>query len=721
MNPLSGHLRQYLVHQITVACDDPTVTCIVITGGPHNFSAGADLTEFASFQNVITSTNNAHEMGDIPSLIDVVNLIERSLKPIVAAVAGTCLGGGLEVALACHYRICTRSAKLGLPEVHVGVIPGAGGTQRLPRLVGLAEATRLILTGTTVSASYALKIKLVDAVVDEPIQLLSRAQAWASWAEVMPPRRLGEQRLTEHPAVVHNILHVASLSLPTNEGSTGQMAALQALKASQFPLHEGMQVESECFMRTLTSRSGMARRHIFFAVRQAQKPYAANIHQDLSSHVLLDKKQQAVQTAVIGAGTMGGGIAYVLLQAGFDVTLVDVHATALEAGVTKLQQLIQQQVQRKRMKPVAAKSMLQRLHSTIQLSDLTSCRLVVEAVVENLPIKQKIFSTLDQLLSPHALLLSNTSTLSIDAMAEAVRPERRFKFAGWHFFSPAHLMKLVEIVRGQVTSPETILLLQALTKRIGKTGVVVGNCDGFCGNRLLRPYSAEMAMVIAEGVATTTSVDNALRSFGMAMGPFEMADLAGGDVGYNIRMERGWVRVSETDPVPPNRPTRYTELADVLVAKYGRLGQKVGKGWYDYDPSIGKGRTPLPSPEVEAIVEQYSGKTGRPKLTQQEIIERVLFPLVNEGFKCIEEGIVQRPSDIDVVYVYGYGWPVWRGGPMYWADHEVGLSYLLQTLQRLSREFPDTDHYQPSKLLETCVRWGTTVEDHHQKQTRSKL
>lgn len=717
LNPLSAQLRQYLVQRITTAATDPLVTCLVLYGGPHNFSAGADLTEFSHIESVVTSTDNAIETG-VPSLIDVVNMIEQCSKPVVAAIAGSCLGGGLEVALACHYRICTSSAKLGLPEVHVGAIPGAGGTQRLPRAVGLAEATRMIMVGTHVSARHALKINLVDHVEENTAELLTKAQAWASWAEVMPIRRLGQQRPKEHPAVAHNILHVASLSLPKNEGAAGQKAALQALGASQLALREGMAVESECFIRTVTSKAGVARRHVFFAVRQAQKPYSRIPWEQ--SHVLLDKKK-TVQTAVIGAGTMGGGIALVLLRAGFDVTLVDINNQALQAGLTKLRQLVDQQVKRKRMKTHAAKSILQRLHSTVQLSDLSHCQLVVEAVVENLPIKRKIFQTLDQILPSDSLLLSNTSTLSIDAMAIALRPERRARFAGWHFFSPAHVMKLVEIVTGQATSPETVLLMQVLTKRIGKTGVVVRNCDGFCGNRLLRPYSAEMAMVVSEGVATISSVDHALRKFGMALGPFEMSDLAGGDVGYNIRKERGWVRLSDTDPKPHNRPARYTELGDDMIAKYGRLGQKVGKGWYDYDPSIGKGRTPLPSPEVDAIVGQYVKKNGRPILTPEQIVERLLFPLVNEGYKCLEEGIVQRPSDIDVVYAYGYGWPVWRGGPMYWADHEVGLPHLWETLQRLFREFPETEHYRPSKLLETCVRLGTTVEDYCQNQVRSKL
>ena len=717
LNPLSARVRQYLVDQIHAAVADPNVTSLLLTGGPQHFSAGADLTEFAQFQ-----TMTASKTTTVPSLIDVVNLIENCPKPVVAAIAGTCLGGGLEVALACHYRICTANAKLGLPEVHVGVIPGAGGTQRLPRLIGLAAATRLILTGAPVQATAALKLKLVDEVVvvpEDATQLLHKAQAWASWAAVMPMRRLGQVPLSEHPAVAHVILTTAALALPKHAGSAGPEAALEALRASTLPLAQGMAVEKECFLRTLVSPPGKARRYNFFAVRQAAKPYA-NVEWD-QSHALLEK-QQVVPTAIIGAGTMGGGIALVLLQAGYAVTLVDVNEAFLQKGVEKLQDIIKTQVKRKRMKPAVAQAMLQRLKTTTRLEDLANCQLVVEAVVENLPVKQNIFRTLDQITSPNALLLSNTSTLSIDAMASAVSPARRARFAGWHFFSPAHLMKLVEIVVGQDTAPETVRLMQAITKRVGKTGVVVGNCDGFCGNRLLKPYSAEMLLTVAEGVTTIPQVDKAIRQFGMAMGPFEMADLAGNDVGYNIRKERGWVRLSETDPIPPNRPVRYSEIGDILVAQYGRTGQKAGKGWYDYDPEIGNGRTPLKSPEVDNVLSMYIQPSGQAQLTPHEIIERLLYPLVNEGFKCLEEKIVQRPSDIDVVYVYGYGWPVWRGGPMYWADHEVGLSNLLQALERLSRQFPGTEHYEPSHLLQTCVRRGVTVEAYYQQQqTRSKL
>jgi 3-hydroxyacyl-CoA dehydrogenase len=499
-------------------------------------------------------------------------------------------------------------------------------------------------------------------------------------------------------------------------------------------LQDGLKVEEECFLEALTSPAGMAQRHVFFAVRQAQKPVYKNEAADVKNHVLLQKQPPSsstviVQTAVIGAGTMGCGIAMVLLKAGFAVTLVDVAPSALDKGMKMIHQTLARKSKQGGNKATTTllAALQNNLHCTTKLDDLSHCQLVVEAVVEKLHIKQSIFATLDRVTPPDAILLSNTSTLDIDAMARALSSHaRRANFAGWHFFSPAHVMQLVEIVVGTDTSPHTVALLQALSKKVGKIAVVVGNCDGFCGNRLLRPYSLEMVSVLTEGAARIDQIDAAVsEDLGMALGPFAMADLAGNDIGYSIRVERQWARggsrdgggKSSTTNTPINRPARYSELADVMVTDYRRLGQKTGKGWYDYDPTIGKGRTPLPSAEMQSLVERYITvpPAVRARLSSQEIIQRIIFPLVNEGFKCLEEGIVQRPSDIDVVYIYGYGWPAWRGGPMYWADHDVGLPRLLQVLRMLSRQFPDTPHYVPSRLLEDCVARQLTVEEYYRQ------
>lgn len=691
LNPLGATIRCYLLEQMAAAQRDPNVTSIVLTGGDFNFSAGADLTEFSSFADASNS----------PSLVDVVTAIEASEKPVVAAIAGHCLGGGLELALSCHYRVAHPNSKLGLPEVQVGVIPGAGGTQRLPRLVGLQGACQMILTGKPVNAQKALKLKLVDAVSDH---VLETAKQWALQAETMPIRRVGQIQPKESAPEAHVTLHAATLQFP-RQGSDGLHAAVEAMRAvyTTPSLESGMKVEAEQFIQTLLSEQGQALRHVFFALRSAQKPV-----QPPPKHILLTDK---VPVAVIGAGTMGSGIALVLLQTGqYKVYLVDVNENALQKGAQLIQQILKTNTARGKMSASQEQELLANLHTTQTYEDLRNCQLVVEAAIENLEIKRKIFHQLSKVLPSTAILVSNTSTLDIDKMAAAVDCPQRF--AGWHFFSPAHVMKLVEIVVGKQTSTETVALLQALTKRIGKIGVVVGNCDGFCGNRMLKPYSAETVLLITESKNSIADVDNAFLRFGMALGPFQMSDLAGNDVGYNIRKERGWVRTGNT---VANRPDRYTELADDMVAKHGRLGQKSLKGWYDYNPALGKGRKGLHSPEMERMVQKYRAK-GATSTTYNEMIEHVLFPLVNEGFKCLEEGIARSPSDIDIVYLFGYGFPAWRGGPMYWADHEVTLPILLSTLQSLHRKHPRTDHFVPSKLLERCVELQITVEEYYKRK-----
>ena len=590
----------------------------------------------------------------------------------------------------------------------------------MPRLIGLQNALQLILTGATVPAKRARQLGLVDEIIitttdtsksNDDTALTRAAIQWARWAETLPLRRVSQLPIRESLPQAHVMMQMAQLSLP-KQGSDGMMAALTAIRACvncQSDFEQGMQVETQQFLQTLTSSQGRARRHAFFAVRTAQK-METNSNTPTGSHPLLQKDVSKIHTAVIGAGTMGAGIALVLLQTGFQVTLVDVQEQALARGMSFLHKTLETYQKRGKLHLTKAKDMKQRLHSTMYLQDLSKTKLVVEAVVEKMQIKQNIFKTLKQ-VAPSALLVSNTSTLDIDAMGAA---------AGWHFFSPAHVMKLVEIVHGKHTQPETVAVLQVLTKRIGKIGVVVGNCDGFCGNRMLKPYQAETTMLLVEPQSqkkppTIQQIDVALLNFGMALGPFQLSDLAGNDVGYNIRKERGWVRLQENDPEPNNRPSRYTELPDVMVAQFGRNGQKSGKGWYDYNPNIGQGRKGLVSKEMDDLLVQFSSPiahASRMEMSDEEIIERVLFPLVNEGFKCLEEGIARRPSDIDVIYLYGYGFPAWRGGPMYWAENEIGLQRLLQTLQQLSNQFPSTEHFVPSKLLQTCVQRGLTVEDY---------
>jgi 3-hydroxyacyl-CoA dehydrogenase len=600
LNPLGRKLRQLLLHNLDQAERDDTVTSVIITGGGKNFSAGADLTEFGSLSTttaaIAGTSNGGGGDDDEPSfsLINVVERIENCSKPVVAAMSGVALGGGLEVALACHYRIAEATSQCGLPEVHVGVIPGAGGTQRLPRLIGVSAALDMILTGKTIPAKKALQLGLLDHLCtttnttgdsssNSSSILMQEAQKWASWAEVMPlaGRRVGHKRIKESPIQLKQIFQYAALQLPApSMGGQGMHAALKAVQACDKPLEHGRQVELDLFLQTLVGGQGKARRHGFFAIRMAQKPLPRN--QPPKHHALLAKSYQQNKAAVIGAGLMGSGIALVLLQAGFQtVYLVDVYQASLDKGVAFLQGTIQSYVKRGRMSATKAAQLQAALVPTQRMQDLSSCGLVVEAVIENLAIKQKIFSALDDILPPDAILLSNTSTLSIDAMASALSPNRRANFAGWHFFSPAHVMKLVEIVVGQETSPATVGILQHLTKRIQKIGVVVGNCDGFVGNRMLIPYGAETNFLLEEGVATITSIDRSFLKFGIALGPFQMGDLAGLDINYNIRKERGYINPDGTPG--PNRPERYTEIGDAMVRDLKRLGQKSGKvsAWMD--------------------------------------------------------------------------------------------------------------------------------------------
>lgn len=571
LNPLGASVRDYLWRELQMAKDSPQVSSIVLTGGVQNFSAGADISEF---------DGPPPAPGSL-TLIDIVEAIENFPKPIVAAIAGNALGGGLEVALSCHYRICTSNASMGLPEVTVGVVPGAGGTQRLPRLLGLQKALEVILTAKPMNGSQAAKLGLADAAVDAPSKLLGTAQKWAKQAESksLDDRRVSHRRVPD-ALFAQQIEQQARKMLPKPErGGFVHHCALTAVMASATkPFKEGKQVEMEQYLRAVQSNQGKAHRHVFFAVRKAQKPVLAAPDSFVRDHPLLKRDIADVRVAVIGAGTMGAMIALVLLQTGFQVTLVDVAKPALENGIQKIQSVIQSYTAKKRLSQSKANYLAARLSSTQRLEDLTNVQLVVEAAVERMNVKKSIFKTLNQVTPIHCILLSNTSTLDIDQMASVLSTQRRQSFAGWHFFSPAHVMKLVEIVRGKETSLSSISLLQALTKRIKKLGVVVGNCDGFCGNRMVRPYGREAAMVLAEGGATTPQqVDRALSKFGMALGVFAMGDLAGNDIEYNIRLELGWVRDPKTKVVGPNRPPRYTELPDDMVAKLGRVGQKAGK------------------------------------------------------------------------------------------------------------------------------------------------
>jgi 3-hydroxyacyl-CoA dehydrogenase/enoyl-CoA hydratase/carnithine racemase len=725
LNPLGHRTLHNLMDRLDLWRLDEGCKCIVLVGRGNHFSAGADLTEFEQQQRLQSSIS-------LPSLIDY---IESYPKPVVAAIQGVALGGGLELAMSCHFRVATSNCQLGLPEVQVGLIPGAGGTQRLPRLVGIEKAIEMILRGTKITGNQALPLGLIDGIVPNSVSvvgesaaatgggqssstLIDHAAQWAHWAcRLTHLPRVKDRTLDE--TSVHAACDASWKRLP-KLGMAASKASLQALRAS--PSWD-IALEQKLFLDMMIHPEGIARRHAFFAVRTAQKPrFSKAFKSSLPSHF-----NSNAPVGVVGAGLMGSGIAYVLLQAGFFVHIVDIDENSLQKGMQFIKKNISKAAKQKKWNQTMIDVFTNRLIPSTNLQDLKHCLLIVEAVLESMSVKHKVFKTLDEFTRRDAILLSNTSTLSIGALASVLLPYRRDKFAGWHFFSPAHMMPLVEIVVGSETSDATTALLQSVTKQIGKIGVIVGNCPGFVGNRMVAPYTGEAALLLAEGVATVQTVDAALSEVhGMAMGPFRMGDLAGNDIGYFIRMEAGLTRDPETNRVGINRGNRrYTELVDDVVTVLGRLGQKAGKGWYDYEASSVTGKmTAVPSAEVTEFCQNYHPQTPTVPLNQlgsQEIIERVLFPLVNEGFKILEENIVQHPSDIDVIYLYGYGWPAWRGGPMFWADNEVGLSYLLEKLQLWYQTYPGSDWFLPSNLLLTCVELGVTVEAYYGKHRKSNL
>jgi len=637
----------------------------------------------------------------------------------------------MELALAAQYRVADHTLKYGLPEVKIGLIPGAGGTQRLPRLCGVRHALDVIVRGRiNGTAKEGLKFGFLDGVVSDNESVLECALRWANWTVALPSMTLESRRLCRKTVPADgegmengDMCDFALNSLPPRDkGGESANACLDAIRAS-FELSsfdEGMETEKNLFNDLLYhSLQGRAYRHIFFAER--------------SSSSSSGRKKGAVNPlakgkgtiGVIGAGTMGRGIAISFLRAGFGpLTLVDVNPKGLKAGVEYIQSILQGEVKKGRIPASKLKGMLSHLKSSTNLSSLADCDLIVEAVFENLKVKRDIFSNLNTLVKKKdALLLSNTSTLDVDAIASSLSPERRGYCAGMHFFSPAHIMKLVEVVRGSDTLPDSLDIIRVVTKRIRKVPVVVGNCDGFVGNRMLHPYTSEATLLLSEyggGNAglQIKEVDAAVgpKYFGMAVGPFVMSDIAGNDIGYNIRREKGILRDPKTGKVGPNRKQlRYTELADEMVEKMGRVGQKAKMGWYNYDPKVGKGRKPLPSPEMQELIDKYSKNSPQQgtKLSQDDIVHRVLFPLVNEGFKILEEGIASDPSDIDIIYLYGYGWPAWRGGPMFWADNYVGLSKILAELDKFYSMHPGSEYFRPSNLLRKCASMGIGVQEYY--------
>ncbi|WP_293391966.1 3-hydroxyacyl-CoA dehydrogenase NAD-binding domain-containing protein [Nevskia sp.] len=670
VNALATAIRAGLVAAIRKAAENPAVKAIVIIGADKTFVAGADIRELG-------------KPLQRPFFPDVLAAIEALTKPVIAALHGNALGGGLELALACHYRVALASVKVGLPEVTLGLLPGAGGTQRLPRLVGPAKALDMILSGKPVDGRAALLLGIVDELAEGTTgaDLLQGAQTFAH--KMLAERRratLVSARQDKVSAVDPALFEdIRSKNAAKWRGQLAQESIVACVEAAcTLPFAEGMAFERERFFALKDSSQCKAMRHVFFAEREASKVPG----------LPADVKARSVRSvAIIGAGTMGGGIAMAFANAGIPVTQIELGAEALANGRAIIENNYATSVARGSMSRDKAAKALTLIKGGTNYADIADCDLVVEAVFESMDIKKAIFRKLDAVMKPGAILATNTSTLDIDEIAAATkRPEA---VIGTHFFSPANVMKLQENVRGAHSSAETIASVMSLAKKIGKIPVLSGNCEGFIGNRMLYNYVRECDFLLEEG-ATPWQVDNALKAFGFPMGVYLMRDLAGLDVSWRVRKGREATR---------DMSERYSPIAD-RICELGRFGQKTGAGYYRYD-----GRTASPDPKIEALIESVSRDQGRTRkpVSDEDIVMRALCALVNEGAKILEEGIASRAGDIDVIYVNGYGFPRYRGGPMFFAEHE-GLATIHAHIQRLYLE--QGQLWKPAPLLARLAKSG---------------
>jgi len=661
VNGLSHAVRIGLARALDRATADPAVAAVVLAGGGRQFSAGADIREFG------TPAATAE-----PTLRQVIAQVEESPKPVIVAIQGSCLGGGLELAMAAHYRIAARDATLGLPEVKLGLIPGAGGTQRLPRLVGPARALDLILGGEPVRAGALAESGLLDRVVSE-----NPVEEAIGFAEAESPAVRRTRDRAVDPAGVAAACEAARGRLASERHPLpAQQRSVEAVAAVSLPFDQGLDVERRAFIALMQSPESKALRHAFLAERAAGKVM------DLPADTPVRPVEQA---AVIGAGTMGAGIAVALLDAGIPVWLLETDEGALTRGRGRIAGIYEAQVQKGRLTPAERDRRLGLLRPTLDYGSLAGADVAIEAVFESLPVKREVFTALDGVMKPGAILATNTSTLDVNAIAQFAR--RPADVLGLHFFSPANVMRLLEVVRGRATAPEVLATALALARRLRKVAVVSGVCDGFIGNRMLDAYVRQAWWLVEEG-AMPWEVDRAIETFGFAMGPFRVGDLVGHDVSQAIRERR---RAERPD-------YRASTLGDELC-RLGRLGQKTGGGWYDYPDGP---RRPVPAPEAEALVERHRTALGiNPRvLDDKEIVDRLVYALVNEGARLLGEGIAARAGDIDVVWFTGYGFPRWRGGPMHYAE-QTGLERVVARMRELgAAAHGDPDFWRPAPLLE---------------------
>jgi 3-hydroxyacyl-CoA dehydrogenase len=672
VNALSHPLRQRLASELARAEADPAVKAVILIGNGEFFSGGADVKEF-----------NTPRMSAEPHLGTLIRLFEHSVKPTVAAVSGTALGGGFELALACHYRVATADAKVGLPEVKIGLIPGSGGSQRLPRAVGLEAAINMIVSGEPVRAAELARTALFDQIIDGDLLSGAKAFARAIVAAGKPPQLLRNLSVSypNHEALLQfarNMVKAKAGPFPA------PLACIDAIEASitASTFDEGVAKEREIFLTLLHGPESRAIRHVFFAERAAAKIA------DVSART---PPRNVASVGVVGAGTMGGGITMNFLNAGLPVTLLEVSQEALEKGIANIRRNYESSVKKKKMSAAEVDSRMALLKPTVSYADLGGADLLIEAVFEDLSVKEKVFRQLDEVARPGAILATNTSTLDVDRIAAYTR--RPADVLGLHFFSPANIMRLLEVVRGKATAKDVLATVMQLAKKIRKLAVVSGVCDGFIGNRMLHRYSAQASFLLEEG-CLPQQVDRAMERFGFAMGPFRVGDLAGNDIGWAIRKRRA----AEGHHIDEGK------IADRLCEQ-GRFGQKTGAGWYDYRPGD---RTPRPNAEVNAMIEKYSAEVGltRRKVDDREIVERLIYALVNEGARILEERIAQRASDIDLVYLNGYGFPLLRGGPMFYAD-SVGLMEVVSAIRRYARGVHPKP-WTPAPLLEKLAAEGSS-------------
>lgn len=684
VNALSPAVVEGIAHALDQFQSDSNAQAAVLIGSGKTFVAGADIKEFGKIAS-------GQSRGlELPA---VLNRMEASSKPVVAAIHGTAFGGGLELALTCHYRVAAPNSQLGQPEVKLGLIPGAGGTQRLPRLIGLEKGMEMCAEGNPIRSEEALKLGLIDRIISEDLLTGATAFAREIAGRAAPKTRERNERPTpteQIPSIVAGAREGASKK---QRNWIAPQAAIDSVEAStRLPFDDGLALERKLFQECLFSDQSKALIHVFFGEREVAKvPDVPKATPTIPIN----------SAAVVGAGTMGGGIAMVFANAGIPVLLKEADQAALDRGLSNIQKNYASSVKRGRFTQQFVDERLKLIRPTLSYNDFAQADMVIEAVFEGMALKKQVFADLDRVCKPGAILASNTSTLNIDEIAASTsRPE---SVIGTHFFSPANVMRLLEIVRGKETSKPVIATCMQLSKKLGKVGVLVGNCRGFVGNRMFHPYIREATFLVEEG-ASVEAVDKALYDFGMAMGPLATGDLAGLDVGWRIRKEYRHLE----------KPGIRQAFAADRLCELGRYGQKTGAGWYTYDEN----RRATPDLEVARMVREWSSEAsiGQREISAQEIVDRCIYGLVNEGARILDDGFASRAVDIDIIYINGYGFPPYRGGPMWYAD-AVGLKNVYERVSEFHRAHGEL--WAPAPLLKRLAEEGKTFADFSQERNAS--